>query len=1060
MNSVNELDVAIIGMAGRFPGAEDIDAFWENLKNGREAISFFSEDEMEVPVDPAHLRNPSFVRARGVLSGIDLFDAPFFNISAREAEWMDPQQRVFLECAWQALEHAGYDSFSCKEPISVYAGVNTNTYLLTRLLQLRAEDPATFFRILLSNDKDHLATRVAYKLNLRGESITVQTSCSTSLVALHLAYQSILTGQSKMALAGGISIQVPQKTGYFYQEGMVGSPDGHCRPFSAGANGTVPGNGVGIVVLKLLTAALKDRDTVYGVIKGSAINNDGHDKVGYTAPSVEGQTEVIARALALSGVHPEQISFIEAHGTGTALGDPIEVEALTRAFRKHTLKKNFCVLGAVKSMIGHLDNAAGVAGVIKVVLALQHGLIPPTLHFDRANPMLNLEESPFRVTETAVPWGDNGEPRHAGVSGFGIGGTNVHMVLGEFPLESSPASPRPQIVTLSARSVSALEDSQRSLAAHMEQHPQHNLADIAYTRNVGRRHFEFREYAVGKTLKEITQCLKAKPVIGHRLLSPKSGTKLAFLFPGQGAQKFGMMRELYETEPGFRRTVETCFEFVQAQFGLDLFKLIYQSDPGDTEAAERLTAPGVALPALFTVEYALARLWMDWGMRPDALLGHSFGEYVAACLADVFTLQDGLWLAVMRGRLMQQMRPGAMTAVRLPVERLTYLLSRNVEISAVNAQNDCTISGSVGEIEAIESRLDADRIAFRRLEVAYAYHSSMVDSILEEFRDCLHSITLKQPFLPIVSCLAGTWIHSRMMSPEYWVAQMRQTVRFEQSLACLGDSSINVCLEVGPGQTLTTLVRQNRGRAMAAFASFEATHRKEGEAAAMMHTLGRLWQTGFSVDWSRFYIHEERRRVPLPGYPFERKRYWVELAVPPDINSVAAESAASAARPPESNTGTMVKRALPSLRNGNGSQPANELEQVLLALWAEVLGQAEMGVRDSFFDLGSDSLTFSQAYARLKQRLRVEISLEEILSATTVEEVSHMVQREVKRAAGLEIIRTELPFYCIFHLPFGDESATVYMSEDEFKASGVPPNANELTFLQPATATSESVLSL
>ncbi|MGH9570597.1 MAG: type I polyketide synthase, partial [Candidatus Angelobacter sp.] len=774
--------------------------YWENLKNGIEGISFFSDGDMEVEVDSKDLRNPAFVKAKGVIDDIDVFDGAFFNIPAREADWMDPQQRLFLQAAWEALEHAGYNPLACPGQVSVYAGANTNTYLLGRLAQLQVGDPASYFRILLSNEKDHLATRVSYKLDLRGESITVQTSCSTSLVAVHLACQSILSGQSTMALAGGISVRVPQKAGYFYQEGMMASPDGHCRPFDAQAKGTVPGHGYGIVVLKLMIDAIRDRDTIYAVIKGSAANNDGRNKVGYTAPAVEGQRDVIARALAMSGVNAEEISFVEAHGTGTPLGDPIEVEALTQAYRRHTLRKQYCVLGAVKSSIGHLDSAAGVAGLIKTVLALRHQQIPPTLHFETPNPMLNLENSPFRVTNRLLDWQAGSAPRIAGLSSFGIGGTNVHMIVVEASKLQSERSMRPQTVTLSARSVERLKTMAGQLGAHLGQESQQNPADVAFTRNVGRQSFAYRAYAVGSTSEEIIASLKSiesRPEDAF-VAAPEGAPKVAFLFPGQGIQKIGMGQQIYETEPEFRQCVDECFDYVRDKFGVDLYGCLYKPLQDQALAARQLAQPGTGLPALFTIEYALARLWMSWGLKPHGLIGPSFGEYVAACVAGVFSLEEALWLATMRGRLMEKLPPGAMTAVRLSADELPPLLTGTiVAVAAVNSRKDCTISGPLTDVERVEKRLEQKSVGHRRLDVPYAYHSSLVGSILEEFGEVAAGISFSRPTLPFISSVTGTWIDEQQaITPKYWVEQMRQTVQFARGIDVLQQDSFRLYLEV------------------------------------------------------------------------------------------------------------------------------------------------------------------------------------------------------------------------------------------------------------------------
>lgn len=1052
MSISNDCDVAIIGMAGRFPGARDIPAFWENMKNGIEGISFFSDDEMEVEIDPNDLRNPSFVKAKGAIDDIDLFDAELFNIPAREADWMDPQQRLFLQGAWEALENAGYNPLTCPGQVSVYAGVNTNTYLLGRLAQLQVGDPASYFRILLSNEKDHLATRVSYKLNLQGESITVQTSCSTSLVAVHLACQSILSGQSSMALAGGISIRVPQKTGYFYQEGMMASPDGHCRPFDAQAKGTVPGHGYGIVVLKLLADALKDRDTICAVIKGSAANNDGHNKVGYTAPAVEGQTAVIARALAISGVNADEISFVEAHGTGTPLGDPIEVEALSQAYRRHTQRKQYCVLGAVKSMIGHLDTAAGVAGLIKTILALQHRQIPPTLHFRRPNQMLNLENTPFRVNDSLVEWETGKAPRIAGLSSFGIGGTNVHMIVAEALKPEPQPSNRPQIITLSAKSVPALKTMAGQLAEHLVRQSHGHIADVAFTCNVGRQAFPYRAYVVGSTSAELVDALN---LVNSRsesafLSASEASPKLAFLFPGQGIQKTGMARQLYETEPEFCRWVDQCFGFVQDKFGLDLYRCVYASGD-ENSAAKQLAQPGTSLPALFTMEYAMARLWMSWGLKPHGLIGHSFGEYVAACIAGVFSLEEGLWLATMRGRLMEKLPPGAMTAVRLSSEEIVPYLPGSVAVSAVNSGKDCTISGSPGDLEQVEQRLQQNGIGHRRLDVPYAYHSVMVDSILEEFSDVLAGISFSRPTLPFISNLSGDWVdEEQVTTPKYWMEQMRHTVQFARGLDALHGASFRLYLEVAPGSALIPLVKQHLPKGeISAFATWGVSRAAPGEAAAMQHTLGRLWSLGVDIDWPQFYRYEKRGRVPLPTYPFERKHHWIEADSREALRAfIGKELAVSGPSSPEpvGRNGTTLTSAKETSEISAGPRHSayrNEIERALFELWSEVLGVSDIDAADSFFELGGDSLTIAQVYARLRQKFTVDLSLAQMFSALTIEELSMLLQKEIKRRAGLPIDDGQASFYCAFQIRMNGEPAEVYLTEDEFNRVGVAAGAEQ-----------------
>lgn len=1051
-------DVAVIGMAGRFPAARDVARFWENLKNGVEGISFFADDEMEVEVSPEDLRNPSFVRAKGVLEDIELFDASFFQITAREAQWMDPQQRLFLECAWNALEDAGYDVSTYKEPIAVYAGVDSNSYLLARLHQLGAAKSAEVFSLLLANEKDHLATRVSYKLNLRGESVTVQTACSTSLVAIHLAHQSLLSGQCSMALAGGVSIRDPQKVGYFYEEGMVMSPDGHCRPFDRKAKGTVTGHGLGVVVLKLLSEALADGDHIYAVIKGSAINNDGHVKVGYTAPSVEGQTDVIAKALAMAGVEADSISYVEAHGTATHLGDPIEVEALTRAFRRQTQRKNFCTLGAVKSNIGHLNNAAGVAGLIKTALALKHKQIPPTLHFEEPNPLLDLSNSPFVVSNALLDWKAEGAPRRAGLSCFGIGGTNVHMILEEAPARLSGATRHShQILTLSAKTPTALARMADELARRLEEQADINLADAAYTLNVGRQSFPHRRYVVARSAEEAATNLRA---LSSRETMRQAGAQapgVVFMFPGQGAQHIGMARELYEGEPEFRRHMDECASRLRPQMDSDLLELIYPAAGESERAAGRLAQPALTLPALFTIEYALAQLWLSWGIEPRALIGHSFGEYGAACVAGVFSLEDGLKLAVARGRLMQQLPAGAMTAVRLSEADMLPHLGDRLSISAVNSNSSCTVTGPVAEIANLEQRLTEKRVGFRRLDVPFAYHSSMVEAILPEFTAVVSGVTLKAPSIPYVSSLTGTWIRAEEATdPLYWARQMRRPVRFAQGLDTLAGEQVGAFLEVGPGQTLCALLKQHlgRNRELLIAPSLSGPQSKDSDDAVCLDALGRLWRDGRAVNWDGFYRDERRVRLSLPTYSFDRQRYWVDIHTPSAAatSSQAAATSSQAAWEDVSAGQQQAARGEHDAQGLNGERqavqragqlksylaPRNEIEEALAEVWGDVLGYTGIGVQDSFFDLGGDSLVATQIFSRIKQTFAVNLSLEQMFAHQTISDFSKAIQNEIRDEEFPPGLAARADYYCVFESRLGDDEITVYMTEDAYRLHGLP----------------------
>jgi acyl transferase domain-containing protein len=901
-DALNGTEIAIIGMAGRFPGAATLDAFWQNLHEGVESISFLDDATLAARgVDPATRSDPSFVRATAELDGVELFDAAFFTMNPREAEITDPQHRVFLECAWESLESAGYTPERYQGVIGVYAGATINTYLLLHL----AADPELLHKteplqLNIGNGGDFLTTRASYKLNLKGPSHLVQSACSTSLVAVHVACQSLLHEECDMALAGGVSINLSQRNGYAYQSGGMVSPDGHCRAFDAQAQGTVFGSGVGLVVLKRLADALADGDTIHAVIKGSAINNDGALKVGYIAPSVDGQAEVIAEALANAGVGATTISYVEAHGTATPLGDPIEIAALTKAFRATTDRNGFCAIGSVKTNIGHLDAAAGVAGLIKTVLALKHRQLPPSLHFRSANPNIDFANTPFYVNAALAPWPSGRQPRRAGVSAFGVGGTNAHVILEEAPPSQPGAPARPwQLLTLSAKIASALEATHANLAAYLHQHPRAELADVAYTLHVGRQAFSHRRALVCRDHADALRLLAgAEPQRVFSAVAEPTQPAIVFMFPGQGAQYARMAHELYRQEPVFRAVIDECAKLLVPHMGRDLREVIYPRDEGRTTEGESeasffvvglssdaastlLDQTQYAQPALFVVEYALAQLWMAWGVQPQALIGHSIGEYVAACLAGVLTLVDALALVAARGRLMQAQPAGAMLAVPLPEDELRYLLGADLALAAINGPTMCVVAGPLAALAALEQQLTAEGISCRRLATSHAFHSQMVEPMIEAFAGLVGAIALWPPQIPYISNVTGTWIRAEEATdPRYWTRHLRQTVRFGSGIHELLHDPARIMLEVGPGQTLSRLVRRNpRYRStQLVLATLPPRDDPQPEQAYVLGTLGRLWLAGVPVDWPGVYGKERRQRLPLPTYPFERQRYWIAPA--------------------------------------------------------------------------------------------------------------------------------------------------------------------------------------
>ncbi|KPL00355.1 MAG: hypothetical protein AMK75_05635, partial [Planctomycetes bacterium SM23_65] len=883
-------EIAVIGMAGRFPGANSIEAFWENLRNGVESITQFSDSEVRCSIlNPGESEDPDYVRAGGVLDGVELFDASFFGLSAREAEVTDPQHRLFLECAWEALESAGHDPGQHDGPVGVFAGAALGSYLLDNLLLnpaiLRSQD---IYQLVIASDKDYLATRVSYVLNLGGPSLSVQTACSTSMVGIHLACQSLVGGECDLALAGGVSIRIPQREGHLYKPGGLVSPDGHTRAFDAKAAGTLFSSGVGVVVLRRLTDALADGDHIHAVIKGTALNNDGSAKTGFTAPSMTGQTRVIAEALAAAHVHPKTITYVEAHGTATVTGDPIEIAALTEVFRSHTQKKGYCAIGTVKTNVGHLNAAAGVAGVIKTALALEHKQLPASLHFEQPNPEIDFANSPFYVNRELADWHHPADaPRRAAVSSLGIGGTNAYAILEEAPPPAPSGASRPwQLLTLSARTATALEAASERLASHLEERPDDALADVCYTLKVGRRAFRHRRMATCRSRDEAIAALRSQtPERVFTALAAGERPPVVFMFPGQGSGHVNMTLELYREEPDFRETVDACAAVLKPDLGVDLRDVIYPAAGKEQWAARELARPTLAHPALFTVSYALAKLWIRWGIQPDAVIGHSTGEVTAACVADVLSWEDALRIVSARGRRAEErVPPGAMLVVVLPEEELMTHLGPGLSLATVTGPSECVVSGLPERVRELEGELKKRRVPCKILPIARAYHSEMLEPILPEMAEVAAKAELNPPDIPLVSCLTGTWATEELTLPAYWVRQFREPVRFFEAMESLRKDVEGVLVEMGPGQALSDLVRRSWPKAAcpAVVATCRHERRPQSDVEVLLSALGRLWLAGVPVDWHAFYAHERRRRLRLPTYPFERQRYWVEPQTHPD----------------------------------------------------------------------------------------------------------------------------------------------------------------------------------
>ncbi|MFE9692972.1 type I polyketide synthase [Micromonospora sp. NPDC005806] len=949
------LEIAVVGMAGRFPGGADVDELWRTVLAGREAITRFNPEELAVAgVSEEDRNHPDHVPAHGALPEVDRFDAAFFGYSPRDARLIDPQQRIFLECAWAALERSGHLTGDPNRLVGVYAACAASGYLLHHLFRNPALDSVSEYELMLANDKDSLPTRVAYHLDLRGPAVAVQTACSSSLVAVHLAVQGLLARECDVALAGGAHVRLPGGTGYRYEAGGIMSRDGHCRPFDARATGTVGGDGAALVVLRRLADARRDGDPIYAVIRGSAVNNDGRMKVGFTAPGVDGQVAVIRAAQQVAEVDPATIGYVEAHGTGTDLGDQIELRALGEAFRGAGAGR--CALGSVKANLGHLDVAAGVTGLIKAALALHHRVVPPSPYCTQPHP--GLADGPFRVNTAPLPWPDLGAPPRAAVSSFGIGGTNAHVVLEAAPAATpaAPAADGPQLLVLSARDADALDRARTRLAAHLAEQPELPLADVAYTLRTSRREFPYRLVTVAGGAKEAgAQLADRDSALVRAGVVGEAPAGVALLFPGQGAQYAAMGRTLHRTEPVYRAAFDRCAALLRPHLDVDLRTLL--CPPGDAvPATPELDETWLTQPTLFAVEYALAELLRHRGLRPAALAGHSLGEYVAACLAGVFTLSDALATVAVRGRLMQAREPGAMLSVDLQVEEVEVLLSPEVSVAAANAPRLTTVSGGSAAVAALAAELRGRGVACRELRTSHAFHSAMMDAALPGFAAHLRGVPLRPPALPVVSNVTGRWLtDDEATDPDYWVRQLRRPVRFSAGVELLLAQRYALA-EVGPGRTLATLARQHEAaRGTTVVTTLPADRSPAGEDAAVTGALGRLWLGGVPLAWPDGDL--PRRRVPLPTYPFARQRHWVER--PPTAPSAPAAPELPDAAPPAEPVPTTEVREEPY--------------ETVRRIWVELLGVDDVGPHDDFFELGGHSLLGTRVVARIRDALGVDL---------------------------------------------------------------------------------------
>lgn len=980
LNPLSDDPIAVIGMAGRFPGAVNVDEFWKMLLEGKASLRKFKRSELDPSLVSSLIDDPDYVMARGVLENVDLFDAEYFGILPREAEVMDPQQRVFLEVVVEALENAGYDYHRFPGEIGLFAGSGNTTYWHQHLLpRPDIVERAGPIAVRIGNEKDFLVTRVAHLLGLRGPALAINTACSTSLVAASEAFHSLRSGECDLALAGGVTIACPPNSGSFYQEGSMQSKDGYTRTFDVHAQGTSFNDGAAIVVLKRLSRAIADGDQIYAVMKGVGINNDGSDKMSFIAPSISGQATAIQKAHLMAGVSPESISYIEAHGTATPIGDPIEVAALTSVFRMSTDKVGFCALGSAKSNIGHTISAAGTVGLIKTALALKYRILPATAHFTAPNPQLQLEESPFRVVETTQPWERGSQPLRAGVSAFGWGGTNAHVILEEAPdMPPSDQEEGSQLLVLSARQPAALGQICKDLSDHLICHPDLSLPDVAFTLQTGRTSHACRTFVTGTTIAAAVENLRSATT---KVRTRESSPRMAFLFPGQGSQYAGMGMNLYKTNSVYREAFDQCVEPIRSVLGEDLRQVL-------ADNPEKLSRTRYTQPSLFAVMYALGRLWESFGIQPDAAIGHSIGEFAAACLAGVMDPADTAQLVALRGKLVDDCPPGGMMAVRTNSEELEKILPSSLEVAACNAPFSQVVAGPLADLDTFEKELSEKSISCRKLNTSHAFHSRMMDRAVILFQKEVSKIKLSAPRFPFVSTLTGTWIKTEeAMDPAYWGRHLRHSVQFSQATETLLSEKDWICLEVGPQATLSKLILQNpkaKGRTIVNSLSDS----QESENSCITEALGALWRAGLEPDWTAGHSGKKRKKLPLPTYPFQRKRFWID-ALP------AKDRALPFSTPQGSIMENQNTKVESTMANSRKPQLLESLFDLLENLSGLTFSPEDAQL--TYAELGMDSLQLTQAAINASKIFGVKLKLR------------HFVEEFPSPAALVDYLEAQVP---------------------------------------------------
>lgn len=981
-----DLDIAVVGMALRVPGADSCAEFWDNLWNGKISnVRLSKEQLLRAGIKEEIINDKNYVNCAFKIADIDKFDAQFFGFTPKEAEYLDPQQRLMLQTAWHALEDAG-EVVENDNKIGVFVGQSMSQYLMKNIFSNVGLDRIDELRpVWIENDLNYAATMLSYKLNLRGPSMTVLSACSTSLLAVQQACQSLLNYECEVALAGGCKLAIPQDAGYMYMQGEIASPDGECRPFDKNANGTVLGSGVGIVVLKRLEDALDDGNQIIAVIKGAAANNDGNDKVGYTAPSVKGESKAIQMAHIISEVDPETITYVETHGTATNLGDLIEIQALTDAFRQSTEKKQYCALGAVKANIGHLDTASGIAGFIKTCLVLKNKKIPPNPNFDLANPQIDFGSTPFFIQKRGMDWNPECGVRRAGVSSFGFGGTNVHIVLEEaIERRKVNTSEESYLLAISAKTEKSLVNQISALEKYVKEHDDIHIGNVAYTLDCCRKDFKYRTYITAKNKETLMQNFSKSY---SRVVSVEDNN-IAFMFPGQGTQYLGMGRELYRSEVVFKKCVDECARYIKTYCGIDVKELIFGHGTVHNDVLMQTQNTQIAL---FVVEYSLAKLILSVGIKPKALIGHSIGEYVAACISGVMTLEEALMLVIERGRIMQSLPKGKMLSVQMSEVEARKYLNEKISFAVVNSDELCVLSGESDAIDKLSSEL-GNSVPNKVLHVSHAFHSHMMQQGAEEFGAILKRVNYKEPKIPYLSNVTGDWIRQKdVFAEDYWVNHMVGTVKFFENVKKLGDMNIDCLIESGSGDSLSKIVKNVYKDDVKTITFIPPANNSANEKNVYLNAVGQIWCMGGRIKMKKYFEEEGFINVSLPGYAFEKKSYWIPMKKLVSTVNTVVEQIYDVSTPDENDEDQVI-----NYHCRNYVEPNNELEAALKDILEDVMGIHPIGVTDNFLEIGGHSLIATQVISRIRDLIGVEVKMSEFMENQTIRDVSDLIYSQLE----------------------------------------------------------------